>query len=60
MKLLPSKDEVLELRSHVSSNISKFSKDNAHFTKEFETHLEIIRRYDEVISEKASKMALYE
>ena len=60
VKLLPSKEEVTELRTHVATNIAKFSKDNAHFAKEFETHLEIIRRYDEVISNKASKHAVIE
>ena len=60
VKLLPSKEEVTELRTHVSSNIARFSKDNTRFTQEFETHLEIIRRYDEVISNKASKHAVIE
>ena len=60
VKLLPSKEEVTELRNHVSSNIARFSKDNTRFSSEFDTHLEIIRRYDEVISNKASKHAVIE
>ena len=32
VKLLPSKEEVAELRTHVSSNIARFSKDNTRFT----------------------------
>lgn len=60
VKLLPSKEEVTELRSHVAGSIGRFSKDNTRFAAEFETHLEIIRRYDEVISNKASKHAVIE
>ena len=28
VKLLPSKEEIVELRNHVSGNIARFSKDN--------------------------------
>ena len=55
VKLLPSKEEVADLRDHVASNISRFSKDNHTFQKDFQHHLEIIRRYDEILIQKASK-----
>ena len=35
VKLLPSKEEVADLRDHVASNISRFSKDNQTFQKDF-------------------------
>ena len=60
VKLLPSKEEVTELRAHVSGSIARFSKDNARYGSEFDAHLEIIRRYDEVLSNKASKHAVIE
>ena len=55
VKLLPSKEEVSELRQHVAANITRFSKDNNMFKTEFQQHLEIIRRYDEVLMQKSSK-----
>ena len=41
-------------------NVDRFSEDNASFARDFSAHLEIIRRYDEVLSDKASKHSLYE
>ena len=55
VKLLPSKEEIVDLRNHVSGNIARFSKDNQAYKSEFQHHLEIIRRYDEVLMQKASK-----
>ena len=55
VKLLPSKEEIVELRNHVSGNIARFKKDNQTFQSDFTHHLEIIRRYDEVLMQKASK-----
>lgn len=55
MQLLPTREEVSSLRNHMKNNIDKFGEDNIKFKNEFEGHLEIIRRYDEVISEKANK-----
>jgi len=40
--------------------IRQFTEDNAYFKSEFETHLGIIRSFDEVICTKASKISLYE
>ena len=42
------------------TSIEKFSEDNNAFARDFGAHLQIIRRYDEVLSDKASKHALYE
>ena len=55
LDLLPTKDEVVQLRGHMKSSIEKFTIENRDFTSEFHAHLAIIRRYDEVLSDKASK-----
>ena len=60
LELLPTKEEVTSLRHNMKVSIETFSNSNDTFSREFHAHLAIIRRYDEVISEKASKMALYE
>ena len=36
VKLLPTQEEVRELREHVAGNISSFQKDNARFKLDFE------------------------
>lgn len=59
MALLPTKDEVTGLRNYMKQNIDKFAADNNSFEKDFNAHLAIIRRYDEVLSEKASKHSVY-
>ncbi len=43
----------------MKENIEKFASDNDSFAKDFAAHLAIIRRYDEVLSEKASKHSVY-
>ncbi len=43
----------------MKENIEKFASDNDAFAKDFAAHLAIIRRYDEVLSEKASKHSVY-
>lgn len=55
LDLLPTKEEVVQLRNHMKTSIEKFTVENRDFTSEFHAHLAIIRRYDEVISDKASK-----
>ena len=60
LKLLPSRDEVIEMRTNVRENIARFQKDNKEFKDQFDTHLSIIARYDEVIADKASKHGVYE
>ena len=60
LELLPTKEEVTHLRNHMKTSIETFSNNNDLHSREFSAHMAIIRRYDEVISEKASKMALYE
>jgi hypothetical protein len=58
--LLPTKEEVTTLRTYMKNNIESFTNDNSSFHKEFSAHLAIIRRYDEVLSEKASKHSVYQ
>lgn len=48
------------MKKLVESSINQFTEDNAYFKSEFETHLGIIRRFDEVLTTKASKISLYE
>jgi hypothetical protein len=57
---LPSRKEITDLKELVYTNLAQFGRDNTYFKGEFEVHLGIIRRYDEVITQKASKTALYE
>ena len=59
LEMLPTKDEVMTLRNFMKNSVEKFQTDNDNFSKEFTAHLAIIRRYDEVISEKASKHSVY-
>lgn len=58
MVRLPDVNEVDNLRTYVSSNIETFREDNFNFNKGFQTQNEIIRRYDEVLSQKASIMKI--
>jgi hypothetical protein len=44
----------------LNTNVQKFKEQNDSFRKEFENNNEIIRRYDEVIMEKASKTTVYQ
>lgn len=52
---LPTREEVSSMRTFMKNSVEKFSHDNTNFKKDFKDHLAIIRRYDEVISEKANK-----
>ena len=56
---LPTKEEVIGLRNYMRTNIDSFRESNEQFSREFNAHLAIIRRYDEVLSDKASKHSLY-
>lgn len=44
----------------MNTNIEEFKTQNTKFSRQFNAHISIISRYDEVISGKASKHALYE
>ena len=48
------------MKELVDRSVTSFSKDNNHFRSEFEIHLGIIRRFDEVLTSKASKISMYE
>ena len=58
IRLLPTKEDVQSLHGYITDSISKFKQDNDEFKKQFADHLEIIRRYDEVMSGKANKQAV--
>lgn len=60
IELLPTKEEVVSLRTYMRTSIDKFTNDNNSFARDFDSHLAIIRRYDEVLSEKASKHTVYQ
>lgn len=47
---LPKVEDVKSLKKYVSENIENFGSDNKAFHKDFNTHNEIIRRYDEVLA----------
>ena len=59
MTLMAKRDEVAEIALKTEKAIASFSGETRDFRSDFERHLEIIRRYDEVICEKASKVCLY-
>lgn len=44
----------------MKNSIEKFTTENKDFSNEFYQHMAIIRRYDEVLSDKASKHSIYE
>jgi len=57
---LPKVEDVERQNRYVTDNIEKFKADNKLFHSEYIKHNEIIRRYDEVLSSKASRMAFKE
>ena len=57
---LPTQIQISNLNELITSSIAEFGRDNHRFKQEFEVHLGIIRRYDEVLTTKASKSAIYE
>jgi uncharacterized protein YqgV (UPF0045/DUF77 family) len=60
LAILPTKQEVKNMTKLVDQAVRQFTEDNAYFKSEFETHMGIIRRFDEVLCTKASKLSLYE
>lgn len=48
------------MKEMVDRSVTSFWKDNEHFRSEFEIHLGIIRRFDEVLTSKASKISMHE
>ena len=55
---LPRYEDFDTFRTYVVDSIENFASDNTAFRNDFNTHNEIIRRYDEVLSDKVSKMTL--
>ena len=58
MKALPTKEELESMHDTMRDDIVEFRDDNINFKSEFEKQNEIIRRYDEVLTQKASKLNL--
>ena len=58
MVILPKAKDIHDLKEYLTDSLEKFSGDNDQFHKDFKVHNEIIRRYDEVISKKASKVEI--
>lgn len=55
---LPTIVEVNKWKKDLNTEITDFQKQNEQFKFEFKIQNEIIRRYDEVLNTKASKVAL--
>jgi hypothetical protein len=60
MDVLPTKADIEIMQYSISQQLEDFGESNKTFKEQFGTHLEIIRRYDEVLSTKASKDKIYE
>ena len=58
--ILPSKERVELLEDSVYKGMAQFRADNEMFKDEHLKQNRMIRRYDEVISEKASRQSLVE
>ena len=48
------------MKKQIFVEVEKFRKDNAFFNMEYRKYNEIIIRYDEIITNKASKISLRE
>ena len=57
---LPKFQDVEELKTYIVDNVENFSADNTMFHRDFHLQKEIIRRYDEVLSNKANKLTVFE
>jgi uncharacterized protein YdaU (DUF1376 family) len=57
---LPTIPEIREWKKSLKDDIAAFTKDNSDFKVEFEKQNEIIRRYDEVLCQKASHQQMKE
>ena len=55
---LPKVEDVDKMKNFLESNIREFRSDNDIFKHEFEKQCMIIRRYDEVLAQKCSKISL--
>ena len=60
IKILPDKDDVERLKKFMNDSIASFRADNRQFHMDFKIQNEIIRQYDEVLSQRASKVSLRE
>lgn len=55
---LPRYEDFDKFRTYVVDSIENFASDNSAFRSDFNTQNEIIRRYDEVLTDKVSKLTL--
>ena len=60
LKLLPTTDELNNMKSDMKHTLDVYKSERDVFAAEFHSHVEIIRRYDEIMTEKASKHSIYE
>jgi hypothetical protein len=55
---LPKVEDFQTMKVFLDEAVTEFSTDNKQFHLDFAKHNEIIRRYDEVLNQKSSKMEL--
>ena len=55
---LPRQEEVDEQREYVNATIKKFNAENKSFKAEIGRQSKILRRFDEILSEKTNKLSL--
>ena len=56
LQILPRREDVEQVQKHLNESLEEFKNDNKQFHLDFQKQNEIIRRYDEIISSKASKI----
>ena len=60
IKILPTTQELNQMRVEMRATLDQYKRERDEFNTEFNTHKDIIRRYDEILTDKASKHTLYE
>ena len=60
LKQLPTLDQIKLLQSSMRTTLDSHKKERDEFASEFSNHVDIIGRYDEILSQKASKHSVYD
>ena len=60
IKVLPDRVEVEKFREETTTALKTYQEEFTEIRRDFDRHGKILRRYDEVISDKASKHTLRE
>lgn len=55
---LPKVEDFQKMKKFLDEAVKEFDQDNRQFHADFKNHNEIIRRYDEVLIQKSSRMEL--